>query len=95
MGGARRAWATTVEKEIGIALGEIAKIARLRLEEPTGDHHARLDTARGLPASGVPIVLEHASDDGWESSVAPSPTPTVAPATSWPRAPRCPTAATG
>ena len=26
-----------------------------------------LDTARGLPAEGVPIVLEHASDDGWGS----------------------------
>jgi 5-hydroxyisourate hydrolase len=25
-----------------------------------------LDTARGLPAHGVPIVLEHASGDGWE-----------------------------
>jgi 5-hydroxyisourate hydrolase len=25
-----------------------------------------LDTARGLPAQGVPIVLEHASGDGWE-----------------------------
>jgi 5-hydroxyisourate hydrolase len=25
-----------------------------------------LDTARGLPASGVPVVLEHATDDGWE-----------------------------
>ena len=24
-----------------------------------------LDTARGLPAHGVPIVLEHATDDGW------------------------------
>ena len=25
-----------------------------------------LDTARGLPAHGVPVVLEHATDDGWE-----------------------------
>jgi 5-hydroxyisourate hydrolase len=25
-----------------------------------------LDTARGLPASGVPIVLERATGDGWE-----------------------------
>jgi 5-hydroxyisourate hydrolase len=25
-----------------------------------------LDTARGLPAHGVPIVLEHASGEGWE-----------------------------
>ena len=24
-----------------------------------------LDTARGLPAQGVPIVLEHATADGW------------------------------
>jgi len=24
-----------------------------------------LDTARGRPAAGVPIVLEHATDDGW------------------------------
>ena len=25
-----------------------------------------LDTARGRPAAGVPIVLERAGDDGWE-----------------------------
>jgi 5-hydroxyisourate hydrolase len=25
-----------------------------------------LDTARGLPASGVPIALERATGDGWE-----------------------------
>jgi 5-hydroxyisourate hydrolase len=25
-----------------------------------------LDTARGLPARGVPISLERATDDGWE-----------------------------
>ena len=25
-----------------------------------------LDTARGLPAAGVPIVLERATGDGWE-----------------------------
>ena len=25
-----------------------------------------LDTARGLPAHGVPIVLEHATAQGWE-----------------------------
>jgi 5-hydroxyisourate hydrolase len=25
-----------------------------------------LDTARGLPAQGVPVVLEHATADGWE-----------------------------
>ena len=31
--GARSAWATTLEEEVEIALGEIAKIARLRLEE--------------------------------------------------------------
>jgi 5-hydroxyisourate hydrolase len=25
-----------------------------------------LDTARGLPAQGVPIALEHSTSDGWE-----------------------------
>jgi 5-hydroxyisourate hydrolase len=25
-----------------------------------------LDTARGLPAQGVPVVLEHADGEGWE-----------------------------
>jgi 5-hydroxyisourate hydrolase len=26
-----------------------------------------LDTARGLPAAGVPVVLERAAGDGWEA----------------------------
>lgn len=25
-----------------------------------------LDTTRGRPAGGVPVVLEHATDEGWE-----------------------------
>ena len=95
--GARSAWATTPEEEIGIALGEIAKIARLRLEEleQVITTHV-LDTARGLPAAGVPIVLEHASDDGWELARQRRHRRRRSRcATSWPRAPRWRTGATG
>ena len=52
-----------------------------------------LDTARGRPAAGVPIVPRHAATAG-RSSAAARPTPTGARATWWPTARRWSTAAT-
>ena len=55
-----------------------------------------LDTARGRPAAGVPIVLERATGDGWELARPRRHRRRRARcATSWPTAPRRRTGATG
>ena len=57
---ADRRLGNTTEQEIETALGEIAKIARLRLEDglSTLSTHV-LDTVRGRPAAGVAVELRH------------------------------------
>ena len=53
-----------------------------------------LDTARGLPAVGVPVVLEHAAGDGWERLGSGATDADGRARDLWPTAPRWRTAAT-
>ena len=54
-----------VEQEIETALGEIAKIARLRLEDaPVSLSTHVLDTVTGRPAAGVAVELRRAGEAG-------------------------------
>ena len=65
-----RGWATIPQTELRVAAEEQRKITRLRLDEAAGVSMSGitthvLDTARGRPAAGVPVVLESSDGEGW------------------------------